>query len=231
MRIFPSLLAILPCLALFSAKAEAHPRGYMQRLQNDLADRYHLPRFQSLGQLNAYIKSGKLVRVEPTAAYEFDKTFAEKDPDHRAAYAHVWPWTKAFLDKELSALHAEYGTRYVITSEVRTQPYQNLLCSSRHGGKNVNAICGCTGWHRSAHLTGAAVDIGRVGLSEKEQAAIRHRLDALWAQGKLVYIQENGSQYCFHIMVLPPYAMHPADAATEQGPSARSKKRRHAGRR
>jgi hypothetical protein len=200
MRIPSPVTVILPLILLLSGAAEAHPHGYMQRLQNDLADRYHLPRFKDIGQLKAYIKAGKMARVEDTDAYRLDATFGEKDPDHRDTYAHVQPWTKAFLDREIGAAHAKFGTQYVITSLVRTQKYQNMLC---HG--NANAICGGYGWKRSAHLTGATVDIGRLGLTEEEQDWLEHRLNVLWRQGKLVYIAEAGQQYCLHIMVLPTY--------------------------
>lgn len=223
-------LALAGCLALLCAesmagrKHRAHadgrrPHGYMQRLQNALADRYHLPRFQDRDELSAYIKDGKLAKLADTDAYLLDSTFGEKDPDHRALYAHVQPWTKAFLDTEVGSWHAKLDKRFVVTSGVRTQKYQNLLC---HG--NANAICGGTGWRRSAHLTGATIDIGRVGLSEQEQDYIEGRLNALTRQGKLVYIAESGQQYCFHIMVLPSYG-EDAEAATVKRHKTRQKER------
>lgn len=205
MPFYSPLLVFLPLIALFSATAEARPHRFMQALQNELADHYHLPRFRDIGQLRASINSGKLVKVEETDAYSFDPTFGERDPEHRQLYAHVQPWTKAFLDRELGAAHAKFGTRYVITSMVRTQQYQDMLCGKRSGRRNANAICGARGWQRSAHLTGATVDIGRLGLSDTEQDWIRHRLNMLLLRGKLVYIAEAGQQYCFHIMVLPSY--------------------------
>jgi hypothetical protein len=204
MRTFWLVLAFLLLIAFLPTHAEAGPYGYMQILQNDLADRYRLPRFKNLDQLKAFIKAGMLVKVVNTDAYILDPTFGEKDPDHRELYAHVQPWTKAFLDRELGTAHEKFGTRYVITSLVRTQKYQDLLCGL-HGRRNVNAICGGHGWKRSAHLTGAVVDIGRLGLTAEEQTWMRRRLNVLRSHGKLVYIPEGGQQYCFHIMVLPSY--------------------------
>ncbi len=198
MRNIPCFLVLL---ALFAPiPTEAHPRGYLQKLQNDAADRYDLSRLETLDDLRAFVDAGRLVSVGDTDAYAIDQTLAEMDPEHRDLYRHARPWTKAFLDHELGAAHDAFGTRYVITSLVRTQAYQRRLCHS-----NGNAICGASGWKRSSHLTGATVDISRIGLSRKEDAWIRRRLNTLASQGKVIYIQEYG-QYCFHVMVLPSYA-------------------------
>lgn len=221
MRIPSQVKAILPLILLYCSFAEARPYGHMQRLQNDLADRYRLPRFRDFGELLSYVKEGKLSKVEDTAAYRLDVTLGERDPGHRDAYAHVQPWTKAFLDRELGAAHAKFHRQYVITSLVRTQAYQDLLCH-----ENANAICGGHGWKRSAHLTGATVDIGRLGLAEEEQAWIERRLNVLWRQGKLVYILEAGQQYCLHVMVLPTY-LDDGKAALDPREKPERRMRRH----
>ncbi len=202
MRIHLSILAWL-AFFLSPAASGAWPYGYMQKLQNRVADAEGLPRFKDGDELQSAIDNGELVRVEDTEAYRLDMTLGEKDPEHRFRYAYVQPWTKDFIDQELAALHNEFGTRYVITSLVRTQRYQERLCGRR--GRNANAICGRSGWRRSAHLTGATVDIGRIGLSEKEQTSIRKRLKELARLHKVIYIEEGGSQLCFHIMVRPSY--------------------------
>ncbi len=200
MRKIICLFVLLAFLGSLSIDVDARPRGWAQKRQNAAADRHDLTRLEDRSELQGFIDKGLLVEIVSTDAYVIDETLGEMDPDHRRLYRYARPWTKAFLDREVGDAHDRFGTRYVITSLVRTREYQKKLCRS-----NGNAICGGTGWKQSSHLTGATVDISRVRMSRKEEAWWRRRLNALQDAGKIVYVPER-RQYCFHIMVVPAYS-------------------------
>ncbi len=219
MRKFICMLALLAFLGSLTVDAHARPRGWAQKRQNAAADRHDLTRLEDRSELQRFVDKGLLVEIASTDAYVIDDTLGEKDPDHRRLYRYARPWTKSFLDREIGAAHDMFGTRYVITSLVRTRAYQKKLCRS-----NGNAICGAAGWRQSSHLTGATVDISRVGLSRKEEAWLRSHLNALQDAGKILYIPER-SQYCFHIMVLPSYG---ASSKASPGTHGTAKASKHA---
>jgi uncharacterized protein YcbK (DUF882 family) len=197
MRKFISTLVLLAFLLFPNTAADA--RGRAQKRQNAAADKHDLTRIKNRDQLRKFIDAGLLVLVDDTDAYVISDELGEKDPKHRRLYKHARQYTKDFLDDLLSEAHRKFGSRYVVTSLVRTVDYQRKLCRS-----NGNAICGSRGWKRSSHLTGAAVDISYVGMSKKERKWFRKELKRLQADGKIIYIREF-SQACFHIMVLPNY--------------------------
>jgi len=81
---------------------------------------------------------------------------------------------------------------------VLTVEYQKRLM-----GTNGNAAA-AEGDIASPHLTGATIDIAKVGLSRKELAWMRGRLLALEGAGKLD-VEEEFEQTCFHITVYKSY--------------------------
>ena len=221
MRKIICLFVLLAFLGSLSIDVDARPRGWAQKRQNAAADRHDLTRLEDRSELQGFIDKGLLVEIVSTDAYVIDETLGEMDPDHRRLYRYARPWTKAFLDREVGDAHDRFGTRYVITSLVRTREYQKKLCRS-----NGNAICGGTGWKQSSHLTGATVDISRVGMSRKEEAWWRRRLNALQDAGKIVYVPER-RQYCFHIMVDPSYTASGKATATHGKVKAPRHKKKH----
>lgn len=184
-------------LAFLLPSNTASARGRAQKRQNAIADRHDLTRIRDRDQLEKFVDAGLLVPLYDTVAYVISDELGEKDPGHRFLYKHARPYTKAFLDDVLGEAHRTFGSRYTITSLVRTVEYQRKLCKS-----NGNAICGVRGWKRSSHLTGASVDISYVGMSAKERRWFRKKLNRLQAAGKIIYVREI-SQACFHIMALP----------------------------
>lgn len=184
-------------LVFLFPSAAVQARGRAQKRQNAVADRHDLTRIRDRDQLKKFVDSGLLVPLYDTNAYVISDELGEKDPGHRSLYKHARPYTKVFLDDILGEAHRKFGSRYTITSLVRTVEYQRRLCKS-----NGNAICGIRGWKRSSHLTGATVDISYVGMSSKERRWFRKKLNRLQAAGRIIYVREI-SQACFHIMVLP----------------------------
>jgi hypothetical protein len=75
----------------------------------------------------------------------------------------------------------------------------------------------------SPHLTGAAVDIAKDGLSRQEMAWMRRRLLILESSGK-IDVEEEFQQACFHITVYRSYAASPP-AAVPARPSTGGKRK------
>jgi len=172
-----------------------------QQRQNRAADHYGLTRLKDRTELQSFIKEGKLVPVTDTAAYELDEWLGTSDPGYEALYRYARPWTQDFLNRELGDLHEAYGTRFRITSLVRTEVYQRALIQ----GGNRAAIRGTAWWQRSSHPTGATADISWLDLDPKVTAKLRKRLQELQRQGKVEFIMERYHK-CFHVMVLPTYS-------------------------
>lgn len=170
-----------------------------QAKQNKVANRHDLTRLKDLKQLRHFIKHGLLVAVGDTDAYAIDRSLGEMDPDHAELYAHARPWVKKFLDDVLSEGHRATGTRFTITSLVRTKAYQRKL--RRH---NRAAASGATWWKQSSHLTGSTVDISYLGLDAEAERWLEKRLRALEKRGLIEATKEYG-QACFHVMVFPEY--------------------------
>lgn len=168
-----------------------------QRRHNRQADADDLSRLETRGDLERFIDKGLLVPVEDTRSYYLD-AIGGHDPGHEAMYRHARPWTKRFLDRELGAGRAKFGTMFKITSLVRTGTYQGRICRSGNGA----AICGDDWWEQSLHLTGATVDISKGGMGRKTLAWMRRRLVRLQQQGLVSAIEERGA---FHVFVRKAY--------------------------
>ena len=173
------------------------------RRQNEEADRLHLERYADAASLKAAIALGDLVPVAATDAFTVDKDIGSKDRKHASLYRHVRTWTLAFIDRELSSGRAATGSRFRITSLVRTEAYQKRLSRS-----NLNAVVGDDPMRHSSHLTGATVDISWKGLPQKAVRWLRDRLLTLEAQDHVEATMEHRNQ-CFHVMVFPSYAVSP----------------------
>lgn len=109
------------------------------------------------------------------------------------------PWTARFL-ADLARVHYERFHRPLqVNSAVRTVAFQRALLEV-----NGNAAP-ADGDVASPHLTGAAVDIGKRGLSFSELAWMRAFLLPLQTTGK-IDVEEEFYQSCFHITVYRSYA-------------------------
>jgi hypothetical protein len=182
-------------------------RGSLESLerQNDRLTADGLERIENEDDLAARIKDGLLVPVPASAALTVN---SELPPNHR----YCRPWTARFL-RDLAAAHDSVFHRPLeVSSAVRPETYQRRLMRT-----NGNAAP-AEGDVVSPHMTGAAVDIAKGGLTREEVGWMRNRLAALEAEGK-IDVEEEFHQACFHITVYksyaPPRAVHRPSEAKE----------------
>lgn len=176
----------------YSAPLTARP-GHLVR-ENAAADRQNLSRLRDRRTLRRFVRAGLLVPVpEETRTY-----WVSGVPDWLRVSR---PWAKRFIEQLAGGLHALFGTRLKVTSLTRTADVQRALATW-----NGNAAP-ADGRIRSTHLTGAAVDLSKQPLSEREILWLRHVLRRLARQGWLYAIEEL-QQAHFHVFVFRRYAAY-----------------------
>ena len=128
--------------------------------------------------------------ISDTDSYHLDAGIGKWDKKHKILYHYARSYVKNFSDNEFGACHNETGDVYKINSLVRTYAYQKRVRKYETNG----AIAGKKWWQQSAHLTGAALDIGR--------SCLRKSLRLLNKKGKIISMRESDH---YHVMVLPSY--------------------------
>lgn len=168
--------------------------------QNDRSEADDLERIEDEDDLTDRIAHKLLVPLPASPALTVNGSLPE---NHR----YCRPWTAEFL-ADLARGHAALFHRPLfVSSAVRPVDYQKQLMET-----NGNAAA-AEGEIVSPHVTGAAIDIAKQGLSRQEVAWMRTRLLALEKAGK-IDVEEEFQQQCFHISVYKCY--QPAEtAATE----------------
>jgi hypothetical protein len=169
-------------------------RGSLESLerQNVKLTSEGLERIEDEDALSARIADGLLVPVPASAGLMVNGNLP---PTHR----YCRPWTAHFLADLAEAHEAVFHRPLEVSSAVRTVTYQKRLM--RINGNAAPAV----GDVVSPHLTGAAVDIAKEGLTRAEMGWMRNRLMALEAEGK-IDVEEEFRQRCFHITVYASYA-------------------------
>jgi len=201
--------ATLPAIALLAlaagpARAQRPPelKGSPDKLaeQNRLADDYDLSRMNSAAVIRRMVKSGYLVQI-PRRGYGYyvdrrlGRGYARRDVLYYAR-----PWVKKFLVREGEHFADRFdGARFKVSSLVRTEGYQERLKA-----RNVNAAPGDDDDTRSPHLTGAAVDISKKGMSARQLAWMRNHLVALQELGWVIATEEMATN-SFHVFVRPGF--------------------------
>jgi len=112
------------------------------------------------------------------------------------------PWTRNFLADLARSHYARFHRALQVNSAVRTVEFQRSLIAV-----NGNAAP-ADGDVASPHLTGAAVDIGKKGMSFAELSWMRAWLLPLQTAGK-IDVEEEFYQSCFHITVYRGYTPQP----------------------
>lgn len=183
-----------------------------QRWQNYMADREHLARIETHRHLLLFEGKGLLVPLPNTRTIRVDPRL-KHDPE----YCYTRPWTRKFLIDCASQLQSDIpGSVFQINSAVRDRVRQKNLRR-----KNANAAA-TTGPKESSHLTGATVDITKLGMSHVELLWWRKKLIGL-ERAQLIEATEESNQAVFHIMVFKRY--EPDDMAKpHKMPSKRHKK-------
>ena len=111
---------------------------------------------------------------------------------------YLRPWTKLFLSRLSSQFRARFGRPLRVTSLLRTAEYQRSLQR-----RNGNAAAD-DGPKRSAHLTGASLDISKKGTTGAERRWLKSVLSSLHNGGQ-IYAIEEFKQPVFHILVHRQY--------------------------
>lgn len=160
--------------------------------QNERDTAEGLERIQDETQLDTLEASRQLVPVPTSVGLRINPDLPLNRRDCR-------PWTARFLSDLARVHYARYGRSLQVNSAVRTVAFQRALMEI-----NGNAAA-ADGDMASPHLTGAAIDIGKKGLSVSEIAWMRAWLLPLQTAGK-IDVEEEFYQACFHITVYRSYA-------------------------
>lgn len=159
--------------------------------ENRAARAENLSRMKSRQMVARFRRAGLLVPV-PAATRTF--YVARVPPPLRVTR----PWTRRFLQQVAAAFHALFDEPLRVTSLTRTVPRQHALRLV-----NVNAAP-VRGPVQSTHLTGAALDISRHGLSPAQVQWLRTVLGRL-ERRRLVYAAEERREPHFHVFVRQRY--------------------------
>jgi len=172
--------------------------------QNRVADDYDLTRMDGPAVIRRLVRSGYLVSIPHRGrGYYVDRRLG-RGYARRDVLWYARPWVKQFLQRE-GAHFADrfHGARFKVSSLVRTEGYQALLTR-----RNVNAARGDDDDTRSPHLTGAAVDISKKGMSPRQLAWMRDHLVALQEMGWIIGTEEIATN-AFHVFVQPNFGVQP----------------------
>ncbi|MFY9854890.1 MAG: DUF5715 family protein [Terracidiphilus sp.] len=169
-------------------------RGSLESLtrQNEKTEADNLERIEDDSDLNDRIERGMLVPVPVSTAL----TINGKLPPNRR---FCRPWTSTFLIDLGRAHTAAFHRPFEVSSAVRTVAYQKQL--ERVNGNATAA----EGDIASPHLTGAAIDIAKQGMTRQEIGWMRAWLLPLEKAGE-IDVEEEFRQSCFHITVYKSYA-------------------------
>ena len=187
--------AVIEAASLRKARTVMPPplRGSYESLvrQNEKSEADNLERIEDDDDLADRITHKMLVPVPVSAALTVNGNL----PVNRR---YCRPWTATFLTDLARTHNAAFHGPLEVSSAVRTVAYQKQLMRS-----NGNATA-AEGDVASPHLTGATIDIAKLGLSRQEIGWMRAWLLPLEQAGK-IDVEEEFRQACFHITVYKSY--------------------------
>lgn len=196
------LFVLFPFL---SAHAEPLLKGSKesQLKQNAIADKFNLIRIENDVELEEMKLSGQLVPIPVTLGIKIDDRL-----DERLRY--VLPWVATYLVELGREFHKQFNAEIQINSAVRTAEHQLHLIRNV---KNPNAAS-VTGPKRSVHLTGSAIDIAKLPLTEIQKRWLRKKLVGHEVKN-LIEATEEDNQAVFHAMIFPNYGSPPVQTAQQ----------------
>ena len=159
--------------------------------QNERAEQDGLLRVKDDADLETLRHQGSLVALPELASMHADTRL----PMNRR---YCRSWTGRFLADLAHVHYQRFHKPLQVNSAVRTIEYQRHLL---HINGNAAPADGDVA---SPHLTGAAVDIAKKGLTPSEVAWMRAYLLPLQQAGK-IDVEEEFLQSCFHISVYKSY--------------------------
>lgn len=160
--------------------------------QNRVADEDNLSRLKDEAMIRRFVKNGLLVPLVDGQGIIIDDRLEQSRRFCR-------PWTVKFLRDLGTRFEKEFHKPLRVNSCVRDIKTQRSL---RRFNRNAARV---EGPRASTHLTGAAIDIARIGLSRKEQDFIRNRLRINESTGKIEATEEH-MQAVWHVMVFKAYS-------------------------
>jgi hypothetical protein len=211
--------ALLAAAALWCAAAPARaqrPRelvGKPEKMarQNAVADRHDLTRMSDPAVVRRMAKQGHLVRIPTRGTGYFVDSKLGTGYRHREVLHYARPWVRRFLQREGAHFAKAFkGSSFKVSSLVRTEDYQKQLVR-----KNVNAAPGRDWRTQSAHLTGAALDVSKRGMSPHQINWMRRHLVSLQRQGWVIAVEEMKTN-TFHIFVQPKFGRTTSATASRQ---------------
>ncbi|MBI2023427.1 hypothetical protein HYT01_02600 [Candidatus Giovannonibacteria bacterium] len=166
------------------------------RLQNEAADNYGIERMQSPDSIGKFYKAGLLVKISRDAAYYYADSKEISD-----GYLYLRPYAREFLELLSEKYFKNFSKKLRLTGLIRDPPRQAAIVGLRQ-----SIASGASLFSRSAHLTGAAMDISRLGMALAEISWMRREL-VQWKKADAVEAIEelSGNTNCFHIFVLPDF--------------------------
>lgn len=182
------LLLVIPVAA---QAASLRADRSSQVIQNERADEDHLSRMEDLEMTRRWVRLELMDEIPTKTSHYYLHAVPEQNRFLR-------PWAKLFLMRLSRQYHARFRAPMRVTSLLRTAEYQEALTR-----RNGNAAA-ADGPKRSAHLTGACLDISKKGMSSSQQSWVRGVLSSLRDKGYLYAIEEY-QQPVFHIMVHRSY--------------------------
>lgn len=187
----PRRAAAIPAVARvrFVPPLRGSRASLLRQNEKDAAE--GLVRIEDDEQLNEMRADRELVAVPAGASLRVN-------PDLPSNRRYCRPWTAQFLSDVARVHYARFHRPLQVNSAVRTVAFQRALM-----GVNGNAAA-ADGDLASPHLTGAAVDIGKKGLTLQEIAWMRAWLLPLQQAGK-IDVEEEFYQACFHVTVYSTY--------------------------
>jgi hypothetical protein len=211
--------ALLAAAALICAAGRAdaqRPReliGKPEKMerQNAAADRHDLTRMSDPAVVRRMARQGHLVRISKRGPGYFVDPKLGASYRHREVLYYARPWVQRFLQREGDHYSDAFdGARFKVSSLVRTEDYQRQLVR-----KNVNAAPGRDWRTQSAHLTGAALDVSKRGMSTRQISWMRRHLVALQRQGWVIAVEEMKTN-TFHIFVQPRFGRETGATASRE---------------
>ena len=189
-------ISLKASMLLLHEPVPAPMRGTLASLQrqNERLDAEGLQRVEDESDLQNRIARKLLVPLPASGGVDVNPTLPEQ-----RRYCRTW--TAQFLS-DLARMHeAVFHKPLRVDSAVRTVSYQRRLIAI-----NANAAP-AEGSVASPHETGAAIDIGKKGMTWREIGWMRRYLTTLQNAG-LIDVEEEFYQACFHITVYDTYGHH-----------------------
>jgi hypothetical protein len=165
--------------------------------QNQKATQDELERIQDDAQLQELTRNQELVALPLGRTLTVDPKLPE---DRR----YCRPWAGTFLKNFANAYYQEFKTPLQVNSAVRTAEVQQKLRRHNHNAAAAVAATPEDGDIVSPHLTGAAVDIAKRGMTRKQRTWVQNYLLNIQNSG-LIDAEEEFRQPVFHISVYRDY--------------------------